>query len=123
MGMVVLIAEETPGDDEQAEFTFRVKDSGCGISEDNQDVIFEAFEQGDGENISKVPGTGLGLAICKNLVELLGGTLQIESQVGAGSEFYFTIPMKLSECRENEEPKDQAEAQEGVSYKEKRILF
>ena len=123
MGMVVLIAEETPGDDEQAEFTFRVKDSGCGISEDNQDVIFEAFEQGDGENISKVPGTGLGLAICKNLVELLGGTLQIESQVGAGSEFYFTIPMKLSECRENEEPKDQAEAQEGVSYKEKRILL
>ena len=90
MGMVVLIAEETPGDDEQAEFTFRVKDSGCGISEDNQDVIFEAFEQGDGENISKVPGTGLGLAICKNLVELLGGTLQIESQWGRSD--LFTIP-------------------------------
>ena len=46
MGMVVLIAEETPGDDEQAEFTFRVKDSGCGISEDNQDVIFGSVRTG-----------------------------------------------------------------------------
>ena len=75
----------------------------------------EAFEQGDGENISKVPGTGLGLAICKNLVELLGGTLQIESQVGAGSEFYFTISMKLSECRENEEQRIRQRRREDVS--------
>lgn len=122
-GMVILVAEETLGDGEQAEFTFRVKDSGCGISEENQNVIFEAFEQGDGENISKVPGTGLGLAICKSLVELLGGTLRMESQVGVGSEFYFTIPMKLKEGREAAEQMEPEAAQQNISFREKRILL
>lgn len=84
MGMVVLVAEEVSVNEEQAEFTFRVKDSGCGISPENQEVIFDAFEQGDGNNMSKTPGTGLGLAICKNLVELLGGTLQVESRLELG---------------------------------------
>ncbi len=108
MGMVILIAEETPVNDDQAEFSFRVKDSGCGISPENLNVIFDAFEQGDGINVSKVPGTGLGLAICKSLVELLGGTLQVESRVGLGSEFYFTIPMKLAQgpvTTDQDEPK------------------
>ena len=53
MGMVILVAEETSVEEEQADFTFRVKDSGCGISEENKDVIFDAFERGEGENISK----------------------------------------------------------------------
>ena len=102
MGMVILVAEETSAKEEQADFTFRIKDSGCGISEESQSVIFDAFARGEGENVNKLPGTGLGLAICKNLVELLGGTLEVESRLGYGSEFYFTIPMKLAERQENE---------------------
>lgn len=123
MGMVIMVAEETPLDEEQAEFTFRVRDSGCGISEENRKVIFEAFEQIDGGSISKMPGTGLGLAICKNLVELLGGTLQVESQLGTGSEFYFTIPMKLDRSQENEETAERDQERSGESFKEKRILL
>lgn len=71
MGMVVLVTEEAPVNGVQAEYTLRVKDSGCGISPENLEVIFDAFEQGNGDNVGKIPGTGLGLAICKNLVELL----------------------------------------------------
>ena len=123
MGMVLLVAEEAPVNEEQSEFTFRVKDSGCGISQENQDVIFDAFEQGDSENISKTPGTGLGLAICKSLVELLGGTLQVESRPGLGSEFYFTIPMKLSSEPESTESDDPKADPENDSYKEIHILL
>lgn len=123
MGMVILVAEEMPADDEQSEFTFRVRDSGCGISEDSKRVIFEAFEQGDGETVSKLPGTGLGLAICKNLVELLGGTLQVESQLGIGSEFYFTIPMELADCRDNEDADGQPTDLSDDTFEERRILL
>lgn len=124
MGMVILVAEETSVEEEQADFTFRVKDSGCGISEENKDVIFDAFERGEGENISKLPGTGLGLAICKNLVELLGGTLEVDSRLGFGSEFYFTIPMKLNPLGEDEEePAAPVAEPADNSFNEKRILL
>ena len=123
MGMVVLVAEEVSVNEEQAEFTFRVKDSGCGISPENQEVIFDAFEQGDGNNMSKTPGTGLGLAICKNLVELLGGTLQVESRLEFGSEFYFTIPMKLSKCQTAADRVTPKADRIDSSLKEKRILL
>ena len=68
-----------------------VKDDGIGIPEDRQEVIFERFRQGDDEHF--IDGTGLGLSICKGLVELLGGTIWFESEVGEGSTFYFTLPI------------------------------
>ncbi|MCY1632803.1 PAS domain S-box protein [Marinifilum sp. D737] len=71
-----------------------VKDDGIGIPEDRHEVIFERFRQGDEEHF--IDGTGLGLSICKGLVELLGGTIRFESEVGVGSTFYFTIPVDRS---------------------------
>lgn len=71
-----------------------VKDDGIGIPEDRHEVIFERFRQGDEEDF--IDGTGLGLSICKGLVELLGGTIRFESEVGVGSTFYFTIPVDKS---------------------------
>jgi PAS domain S-box-containing protein len=68
-----------------------VKDDGIGIPEDRHEVIFERFRQGDEEHF--IDGTGLGLSICKGLVELLGGTIRFESEVGEGSTFYFSIPL------------------------------
>ena len=123
MGMVLLVAEEAPMDEEQASYTFRVRDSGCGISHEDQHVIFEAFEQGNGENASKLPGTGLGLAICKNLVELLGGTLLVESERGKGSEFYFTIPMKFDRREEDSTESEPEKNKVRDVFKESRILL
>ncbi len=70
-----------------------VKDTGIGIEKELQDVIFDRFRQADVSNTRAYGGAGLGLSISKNLVELLGGEIWIESEVGHGSVFYFTIPL------------------------------
>ncbi len=71
---------------------FSVKDSGIGIPEDKLAKIFESFSQATSETARKFGGTGLGLTISKHLVELHGGTLEVKSESGKGSEFYFIIP-------------------------------
>lgn len=119
-GVVVLVVEENPAEGGKASFTFHVKDSGCGISKEDRDIIFNAFEQGNGGAVSKTPGTGLGLAICKNLVELLGGVLELESQVGSGSEFYFTISMEIADPPSSAERKVISHE---ISFPGKRILL
>ncbi len=71
---------------------FYVKDTGIGIDSEHQQVIFERFRQVDIETSRKYGGTGLGLSIAKGLVELLGGSIWLESELGKGSTFYFSIP-------------------------------
>jgi CheY-like chemotaxis protein len=71
-----------------------VKDSGIGIPEDKLSVIFERFRQANDTYLSNEGGTGLGLSIAKALVELQGGRIWVDSKVGEGSCFYFTLPYK-----------------------------
>lgn len=73
---------------------FHVKDTGIGIPEAYHDKIFERFRQVETAHTRKYGGNGLGLAISKSLVELLGGTIWMESEVGKGSSFNFSIPLK-----------------------------
>ena len=72
-----------------------VKDEGIGIAEDKQRSIFEAFTQADSSTTRKYGGTGLGLSISVAFIKLLGGKLQLESKKNSGSEFYFSIPVKM----------------------------
>jgi PAS domain S-box-containing protein len=74
--------------------SFTVSDTGIGIPEDKQELIFQTFSQVDSSSTRRHAGTGLGLAISKGLVELMGGKIDVCSQVGQGSRFTFTLPLK-----------------------------
>ena len=100
-GEVVIRAELEERDREAAVVRFSVSDTGIGIPKEKQRVIFETFRQADGTTSRKYGGTGLGLAISKQLVELMGGRIWLESQPDKGSTFYFTLPF---ECQPERAP-------------------
>jgi signal transduction histidine kinase/CheY-like chemotaxis protein len=72
-----------------------VKDTGVGIPTDKQEIIFEAFSQADGSMARRYGGTGLGLAICTRLVTMMGGKIWVDSQLGQGSTFHFTLRLAV----------------------------
>lgn len=76
---------------------FDVIDTGIGISNEAQKIIFEEFRQIDGSSTRKYGGTGLGLAISKKIIDMLGGSISVNSKLGEGSNFYFTIPLRFGQ--------------------------
>ncbi|QJW54125.1 Signal transduction histidine-protein kinase BarA [Serratia plymuthica] len=91
-GEVVLRIE--PVAEDPCLLTFSISDSGIGIPEDKQKIIFESFSQADSSTTRKYGGTGLGLTISARLVEMMGGELKVNSQLGEGSCFYFSLPVQ-----------------------------
>ena len=77
-------------------YEFRIKDNGIGMSEEFQKHIFEAFSREESSTVSGIQGTGLGMSITKNIVDLMGGTIAIESEPGKGSEFIVDLCFALS---------------------------
>jgi len=75
---------------------FSVRDTGVGIAQNKQAAVFEQFTQADSSTTRSFGGTGLGLAICKQLVELMGGHVGLESELGVGSRFFFVLTMKAA---------------------------
>jgi len=86
-GHITLFAARQDGD-----LVFRVSDTGIGMNDEQLGYVFNPFQQADGSTTRKFGGTGLGLAICKRLLELMHGTIRVESRPGAGSSFEFRVP-------------------------------
>lgn len=86
--------------DKEVRVRISVKDTGIGIAKENQKKIFDSFTQEDFSTTRKFGGTGLGLAICRQLLHLMKSELQLNSELGLGSEFYFEIPFRIPEVEE-----------------------
>ncbi|TKC07028.1 ATP-binding protein [Pedobacter frigoris] len=101
-GGIVISAAKTEEDSNQVVVEFRIKDTGIGIPSDKIDKIFDVFEQGTNSMSRKFGGTGVGLSIVKQLVTLQGGKISVESVLGRGSEFCFSLPFSTQNLPDDE---------------------
>jgi two-component system sensor histidine kinase/response regulator len=114
-GEVVLSVQLAGASDEAVDLTFEVSDTGIGISPAHRQHIFQPFSQVDASTTRRFGGTGLGLAISRQLVETMGGALTVDSRLGAGSVFGFTVRLPRGEVRVAAPTRSPAPLPEGMS--------
>jgi len=107
---------------EHAVFEFRIRDTGIGMSREFQKTIFEAFTREKTSTVSGIQGTGLGMAITKSIVDLMGGTIEVQSEQGKGTEFIIRIDFPLSEEAPEEEAA-QADAASELDFVGMKLLL
>ncbi len=99
---VYMFQEDSPEGDDYVRTHFRVKDTGIGMSEEFQERVFETFAREDNDQVAKIMGTGLGMAITKSIVDIMGGTIELESEQGKGSDFHIILDLKKLEEEQKE---------------------
>jgi signal transduction histidine kinase/CheY-like chemotaxis protein len=121
-GSIKMMVQLLDSNAEKYHIQFTVEDSGIGISPEQQSRLFQSFEQADGSISRKYGGTGLGLAISKKIVEMMGGTILIESEESHGSRFIFTIEagiaLQIQDMKTDEHIND-----DDIDFSEKYILL
>ncbi|MCL2387528.1 MAG: ATP-binding protein [Defluviitaleaceae bacterium] len=121
-GKIELSAKLQKEEDGLCTIEFRVTDTGIGISKEQQTGLFNAFFQAEVSTAHKFGGTGLGLAISKNIIEMMGGTLSVESELGNGASFIFVVQMKRG-ILANPAPPSDSEPEDTTAYSTKHILL
>ena len=97
-GSISVIVKLNKIENNKANIYFEVKDTGIGMSEEQKNKIFEAFSQADESVTRKYGGTGLGLTIVKSYIEMMGGQIQVESELNKGSKFFFTLELEVADA-------------------------
>ncbi|MBR6888871.1 MAG: response regulator [Selenomonadaceae bacterium] len=105
-GTVTLIIECTAQFDGQSNFRFTIRDTGIGMSKDYLPRIFEPFSQEDDTTTSKYGGSGLGMAITKNIIQMMNGTIEVDSEKGVGTTFTVNVPLKDSARSEGDDSRE-----------------
>ncbi len=100
----VRVTETESSKEGTADFEFRVRDTGIGMSREFQETLFDAFTRERTSTVSGIEGTGLGMAITKNIVDMMGGNIAVESEKGKGSEFIVKLPCRISDSAKTEIP-------------------
>ncbi len=119
---VGLLNEENEYTEEYVEIYFSVLDTGIGVPHDKQEQLFESFTQADTSYTKKYDGTGLGLSISKELVELMGGEIGVDSQAGKGSNFFFILKLTKGQERSSPVKIESPEKNEKTPYKRHLLL-
>ena len=101
-GAITISVEHIKMEDEEVELKINIKDTGIGIAPENIKSLFKSFSQIEGPLSKKHGGTGLGLAITKKLVEIMGGTIEVFSNIGEGSTFYFLLKFEIGQPTKEE---------------------
>jgi len=109
--------------DGSADFELRVKDSGIGMTPEFAAKVFEAFERERTSTVSKIQGTGLGMAITKSIVDLMGGTIRVETAPGQGTEFIINGAFKLADEMQDEIAAENSAAAQIVDFTDKKLLL
>ena len=121
--IIVGLIEKNCSLNDCATYEFSVKDNGIGMSQEFIGHIFDTFSREHNSTVSGIQGTGLGMAITKNIVDMMGGDIQVESEEGKGSVFRVTINMRLAEEPVADEAAIQEAAAKNHDYSGKRVLL
>ena len=121
-GTIDYYVEEKPCDKQgYSLYSFTVKDTGIGMSEEFQNHLFEEFARENSSTVSHIQGTGLGMPIVKKLVDLMGGSIEVESKLGEGTTITVTVPMKWDENAESRAVENAK--YHNLDFKGKRLLL
>ncbi|HUU00891.1 MAG TPA: ATP-binding protein [Myxococcota bacterium] len=121
-GKISVLAAARKATNDRIELLVSVSDSGPGIPLSRQQIIFNSFTQSDGSSTRRHGGTGLGLTISKRLVELMGGNIRVESEVGRGSTFSFSLPLAVA-GEDSADDQKQPNLQPGLDGRQLSILL
>ena len=102
--IIIRLAEKPDSVKDRATFEFSVKDNGIGMSPEFVERIFDSFTREHSSTVSGVQGTGLGMAITKNIVDMMGGDIKVESEEGKGSKFTVTLSLRLADAPVKSDP-------------------
>lgn len=120
-GSVIVTLEQIGGNDEKGSYELRVKDTGMGMTPEFAKKVFSAYERD--RNVSNIQGTGLGMSITKSIVDLMGGTIDVETELGKGTEFIVRIDLPIIDEPEEDDTEQETDVKREIDFSKIKLLL